>query len=61
MLPLIGAALSQHITVGVAAVSIVNGAFSCGDQVIVAMIAWQVPRRAILRNQGWETWWKPPA
>jgi len=53
--------LSQHITVGVAAVSIINGAFSCGDQVIVAMIAWQVPRRAILRNQGWETWWKPPA
>ena len=40
------------------AVSIVNGLFSGGDLVCVALIAGQVPRRAILRNQGWATWWK---
>ncbi len=60
VLPLMGAALSQHITVGLAAVSIANGTFTCGDQVIVAMIASQIPKTALVRNQGWETWWKLP-
>lgn len=42
----------------VAITSIVNGACACGDLVGVAMIAWQVPRTAQVRNQGWQTWWR---
>jgi hypothetical protein len=60
LLPLMGATLTPHIPVGLAGLSIANGTCACGDLVIVAMIAWQVPRTAIVRNQGWETWWKPP-
>jgi hypothetical protein len=60
VLPLVGSALSQHIHIGLAAMSIVNGTFACGDQVVAAIVAWQVPRKAIVRNQGWQTWWKVP-
>lgn len=38
--------------------SIVNGFCACGDIMGAAMILYQVPRRALVQNQGWNTWWK---
>lgn len=40
-----------------ATMSIVNGACACGDLVGAVMIGSQVPQRAVVRNQGWQTWW----
>ena len=39
-------------------VSILNGLFSGGDLLYVAIILLQIPRRAVLKNHGWSTWWK---
>lgn len=41
-------------------VSVVNGCFACGDLMGSAMILWQVPSDAVVRNHGWQTWWKMP-
>jgi hypothetical protein len=35
-----------------------NALFACGDLVGFALIACQVPRRALVQNQGWRTFWK---
>jgi hypothetical protein len=35
-----------------------NALFSCGDLVGILLILAQVPRTAIVRNQGWKTYWK---
>jgi hypothetical protein len=43
-----------------AAVSVVNAMFAGGDILAAAMIAWQLPANAQLRNQGWKTWWRVP-
>jgi hypothetical protein len=32
--------------------------FACGDFVGFALILFQVPRAATVRNQGWRTYWK---
>jgi hypothetical protein len=61
LLPLIAAAVLRAAPVALAAVSILNGFFACGDQTCMAMLAWQIPSIAIVRNRGWETWWKLPA
>ena len=39
--------------------SIWNALFACGDVFGFFLILAQVPRRAILQNQGWRTYWKP--
>lgn len=39
--------------------SIANALFAGGDIFCFFLIWFQVPRRAMLRNQGWQTWWKP--
>jgi hypothetical protein len=41
-------------------ISVVNGLASAGDLVCMALIAWQVPREAVVRNRGWNTWWLRP-
>jgi hypothetical protein len=38
--------------------SVLNAMFAGGDLLATAMIAWQVPRGAEMRNQGWNTWWR---
>jgi hypothetical protein len=58
ILPLLVATAMQASPYGLAAVSIVNGVFSCGDLLLFVIIAWQIPRTATVRNQGWGTWWK---
>lgn len=56
--PLVAAAVMRTTHGLVAVLSILNGAFSCGDLVGMALIAAQVPADAQVRNQGWETWWR---
>ena len=38
--------------------SFLNGAAACGDILGIFMIGKQVPAQAIVRNQGWKTFWK---
>jgi hypothetical protein len=59
LLPLVVAAVLRTTPVAIAAMSILNGFFACGDQTCMTLLAWQVPSAAIVRNRGWETWWKP--
>jgi hypothetical protein len=35
-----------------------NALFSCGDLVGMALVLAQVPRNAVVRNQGWNTYWR---
>lgn len=39
--------------------SIWNALFACGDCTGMALILFQVPRAAIVQNQGWRTYWRP--
>jgi hypothetical protein len=43
----------------VAVVSVVNALVCGGDAVICLMLVCQVPFNATLRNEGWDTWWRP--
>lgn len=45
----------------VAVLAIWNGVCSCGDLLGVLIIGWQLPRTAVVRNQGYYTWWKVPS
>jgi hypothetical protein len=36
-----------------------NALFACGDYIGLALILFQIPRDAIVQNQGWRTYWKP--
>jgi hypothetical protein len=38
--------------------SLLNGLFSGGDLLFFVLILLQVPRRAIMQNHGWSTWWR---
>lgn len=58
IVPLLTCVALQAGNTVVATVSVVNGACACGDLVGAAMVAWQVPRTAQVRNQGWQTWWR---
>lgn len=42
----------------VAWISIWNVFFACGDLFGVALLLFQVPSRASVRNQGWKTYWR---
>jgi putative zincin peptidase len=37
-----------------------NALLACGDLFGAALVAFQVPPRAIVRNHGWRTFWKLP-
>jgi hypothetical protein len=39
-------------------ISVVNAMAAGGDIFAAALIALQVPRAAILQNQGWRSWWR---
>ena len=40
-------------------VSVVNALVSGGDALIVVVVLSQVPLGAVVRNKGWDTWWRP--
>lgn len=55
-------AVSATIQVGsgwAAFVSAFNALASCGDLLGVGLLLAQVPSKAIVRNQGWYTYWQP--
>ena len=56
--PLALASLSQLATGSVAFVSIVNGLFACGDILGAVLILAQIPSDAVVRNQGWRSYWR---
>ena len=39
--------------------SVWNGAFACVDLLGIGFLLFQIPRRAIVQNKGWRTYWKP--
>jgi hypothetical protein len=59
LLPLAAALISNTAQALVAWVSTWNALFACGDLFGILLILFQVPSRAICRNQGWRTYWKP--
>ena len=56
--PLAIAWLTQSANTSMAFISCANAFAACGDIVGASMVAWQVPARATVRNQGWRTFWK---
>jgi Putative zincin peptidase len=42
------------------ALSVLNAIFAGGDILATGMVVWQLPSRAEVRNQGWNTWWRLP-
>lgn len=58
IVPLIVCLLVGTHPFSVAAVSTFNALLCGGDVIGFALIAWQVPARATVQNQGWNTWWK---
>ena len=59
LLPLGIGACAHTVPAGWAILSVANALFSGGDAILLAIIAWQVPGHAVIRNQGWKSWWKP--
>jgi len=42
----------------VAFISSFNALLACGDVLGVALLLFQIPANATVRNQGWRTYWK---
>ena len=60
VVPLVVAIMTNRSHALVAWVSTWNALFSCGDLFGILLLLFQVPSRAICRNQGWRTYWKSP-
>ena len=58
IVPLLVCALLGQGSVLWAFISIMNALSACGDLFAIGMLLWQVPRTAIVRNQGWRTYWR---
>ena len=58
VLPLLLAAVIHTVSVWVAFASVLNALASAVDVLGAAMVLCQIPPNAILRNQGWRTYWK---
>jgi hypothetical protein len=56
--PLAASAAAGLATGLVAWISVWNAFFACGDLLGVALLVFQIPRRATVRNQGWKTYWR---
>lgn len=61
LLPFAVGAVFPAIALWTAALSIVNVLGSAADLIMLAFIVRQVPRGALMRSQGFETWWRPTA
>jgi len=57
-LPLLLSAVIHTASVWVAFASVLNALASAVDVLGAAMVLWQIPPTAILRNQGWRTYWE---
>jgi hypothetical protein len=58
ILPLLVAAAIQSSSAWVAQISSFNALLSCVDMLGAGMVLFQIPVHAIVRNQGWRTYWK---
>lgn len=62
ILPLIAASLIPFTSKALAIAgwfSIWNALFACGDWVGFFLVLAQVPKKALVQNEGWQTFWKP--
>ena len=60
LLALLGGALwSPGAVVILALVSLFGSLSACGDIIGVILLLFQIPGRALVRNKGWKTYWKP--
>jgi hypothetical protein len=57
--PLTVAAVTQTAVGWIAFASILNALFACGDVFAAGLVLSQLPASAIVRNQGYYTFWKP--
>jgi Putative zincin peptidase len=51
--------LSGHVNMFLAVLALFNGIGSCFDVLVFVMTLIQLPRNAVLRNKGWDTYWRP--
>jgi hypothetical protein len=58
LVPLVVAIAVQSAPGWVAFVSVFNALLACGDMLGAGMVLFQMPATAILRNQGWRTYWR---
>ena len=58
VLPLVVAAALQSTSAWVALVSSFNAFLACVDMLGAGVVLCQIPVHAIVRNQGWRTYWK---
>ena len=56
--PLVASAFLGQASIVLAVVSVFNTLAACGDVLGICLLFFQVPRRAIVRNQGWRTYWR---
>jgi hypothetical protein len=60
ILPLLAFAAAGRSSGLIALVSSLNALFACVDLFGIALLLFQVPSNAIVRNVGWRTFWKLP-
>lgn len=58
IVPLLVAAVLQSAAGWVAFISCFNALLACGGVLGVALLLFQIPANATVRNQGWRTYWK---
>jgi hypothetical protein len=58
LVPVLTAYAFGTATVPLAMFSTINAMTASVDLVGFALLAWQVPRRAVVRNHGWKTYWR---
>jgi hypothetical protein len=59
VVPLLVCAVLGQASVTVAYISCLNAFCSCADLLGIILFLFQIPQSAIVRNQGWRTYWKP--
>jgi hypothetical protein len=47
------------VVLWLAFVALVNGIGSSFDLLVIGMVLAQAPSKAMIRNKGWDTYWKP--
>jgi hypothetical protein len=56
--PLLVAAVAQVSSGWVAFISVFNAFCACGDILLAGLVLFQIPATAIVRQQGWRTYWR---
>ncbi|HTI98570.1 MAG TPA: DUF3267 domain-containing protein [Dongiaceae bacterium] len=58
--PLVVGAVAHLSLPWLAFVSAFNAFLACGDILGASLVLYQIPAQAIVRNQGWKTYWRAP-